>query len=415
MTAPVVVDRVAKRFSMEHHRPTSLRERFIRKRWRGGTVNELWALRDVSFTVRPGEVFGVLGANGSGKSTLLRLIAGVMEPTRGTIRARGRIGALLDLAAGFHPELTGLENIDLNGALLGMGPSEVAQKRDAIVAFSGVREFIDSPLKYYSSGMLMRLGFSIAIHLDPEVLLVDEVLAVGDEEFQRRCLERIDALRASGKCVVLVTHDMAQVRQMCHSAIWLQQGTIAASGKAESVVNAYMAGADGSQATSDRHEDGARWGSREVEILRVMVQGEGGEGSLPLTGKSFTVRVDYAAHVPVDRPVFGIGIHRLDGVHVTGPNTAAGGFDVRRVAGPGTVEFHVPRLPLLPGVYLLSAAVYDQSIRHPYDHHDAMYRFRVGKEGTRETEGVVTLAGTWSHREEGSPSPPDAPQEVFHA
>ncbi|MBN1423892.1 ABC transporter ATP-binding protein [Candidatus Fermentibacteria bacterium] len=414
MTAPVVVDRVAKRFALEHHRPTSLRERFIRTRWRGGTVDELWALRDVSFRVHAGEVFGVLGSNGSGKSTLLRLIAGVMEPTNGSIQTQGRVGALLDLAAGFHPELTGLENIDLNGALLGMGPSEVAQKRDAIVAFSGVREFIDSPLKYYSSGMLMRLGFSIAIHLDPEVLLVDEVLAVGDEEFQRRCLEKIDALRAAGKCVVLVTHDMAQVRQTCHSAIWLEHGAIAASGKAESVVNAYMASADKSQTVSNPDEHGTRWGSREIEIQGVAIHGEGGEEDLPLTGKPFTVRIEYRAHVPIDHPVFGIGIHRLDGVHVSGPNTATGGLNIGRVAGPGSVEFHVDRLPLLPGVYFLSAAVYDQSIRHPYDHHDTMYRFRVGKEGTREKEGVVNLAGSWFHRHEESFSPSDREQEVSH-
>ncbi|MCU0612684.1 MAG: ABC transporter ATP-binding protein [Candidatus Eisenbacteria bacterium] len=396
MTPSVVVDRVAKRFSLEHHRPTSLRERFVRRRWRRARPDELWALRDVSFSVDSGEVFGVLGANGSGKSTLLRLIAGVMEPTCGEIRTAGRVGALLDLSAGFHPELTGLENIDLNGALLGMGPSEVSAKRENIVAFSGLQSFIDSPVKYYSSGMLMRLGFSIAIHLDPEVLLVDEVLAVGDEEFQRRCLDRIENLRVRGKCVVLVTHDLSHVRQLCHRAIWLRDGVIAAEGKAESVVNAYLAAADKSQKVAEGGA-GTRWGSGELEIEAVTIAGGTGVGSIPLTGRPFVVDIHYIAHVPVERPVFGIGIHRIDGVHVTGPNTSTGRFEIPMVTGRGVVEFRVDRLPLLPGSYALSAAAYDHSIRHPFDHHEGMYRFLVGKEGTGELEGVVSFDGRWGH------------------
>lgn len=414
MTATVDVRGVSKRFLVEHHRPTSLRERFVRRRWRGGESHQLWALRDVTFSVQPGEVFGILGANGSGKSTLLRLIAGVMEPTEGEICTTGRIGALLDLAAGFHPELTGLENIELNGALLGMGPGEVARKREDIVAFSGLEAFIDSPVKYYSSGMLMRLGFSIAIHLDPDVVLVDEVLAVGDEEFQRRCLQRIGELRSGGKSVVLVTHDMAQVRQMCQGAVWLARGNVAASGTAETVVNAYMAATDRVQHATDGSGEGSRWGSKEVEIIGVTIIGED-EGAIPLTGKPFVVRIHYVAHRTVVRPVFGIGIRRVDGVHVTGPNTATSRHDIGLVSGRGVVEFRVPRLPLLPGAYLLSAAVYDYTIRHPYDHHDAMYRFHVGKEGTAETEGVVSFDGRWVHQVGDEGAPRSVPQEVHHA
>ncbi len=393
----VVVSNLAKRFILQHHRPTSLRERFVRRRWRSEEWEELWALRNVSFSVDEGEVFGVLGANGSGKSTLLRLIAGVISPTSGEVRTEGRVGALLDLAAGFHPELTGLENIDLNGALLGMSPREIATKRKEIVAFSGLGDFIDSPVKYYSSGMLMRLGFSIAIHLDPDVLLVDEVLAVGDEEFQRRCLERIGELRAAGKSVVLVTHDMAQVRQLCHHAIWLSLGEVKASGKAESVVSAYLAAADGAQRASEAHEGGRRWGSYDVEIRDVVIHGDGGTNETILTGHPFTVRIGYVAHRRVRRPVFGVGIRRADGTHVTGPNTLTARLDIPEVSGSGTVEYSVRRLPLLPGVYLLSVAIYDETIRHPFDHHEAMYRFRVGRGGTLETEGVVTFEGTWTH------------------
>jgi len=255
----------------------------------------------------------------------------------------------------------------------------------------------------------MRLGFSIAIHLDPHVLLVDEVLAVGDEEFQRRCLERIGDLRAHGKSVVLVTHDMSQVRQMCHNAVWLKNGRIAAAGKAESVVNAYVADADRSEATAERGPEGARWGTKELEIRGVTILGESEGGSM-LTGHPFAVKIHYAAHASIEHPVFGIGIHRLDGVHVTGPNTATGRLEIPRAVDHGVVEFRVPKLPLLPGIYVLSVAVYDQSIRHPYDHHDAMYRFRVGREGTLEAEGVVSLDGHWTHTEGDV-----TPQEVAHA
>jgi hypothetical protein len=197
---------------------------------------------------------------------------------------------------------------------------------------------------------------------------------------------------------------------MCHNAIWLRNGKVAAAGKAESVVNAYVADADRSQAVAEDSPGGSRWGSREVEILEVTVRGEQGGGSMPVTGRPFAVRIRYLARASVEYPVFGIGIHRVDGVHVTGPNTATGRFEIARITGHGVVEFAVPRLPLLPGIYVLSAAVYDRSIRHPYDHHDGMYRFRVGREGTLEAEGVVSFDGHWTHTEGNL-----TPAEVNHA
>ncbi len=398
MSWNLLVRGASKRFMVSHHRPTSLRERFIRRHPFGGRVTELWALRDIDLCVAPGEIFGVLGANGSGKSTLLRLVAGVMEPTKGEVTTSGRVGALLDLAAGFHPELTGLENIELNGALLGMRPEEVRERRDEIVAFSDLEGFIDSPVKYYSSGMLMRLGFSISIHLDPDILLVDEVLAVGDESYQRRCLDRIDALRDQGKSILLVTHDMQQVRQMCTRALWLKSGEAAASGPVEEVVGAYLEFTDRTDAVHAGEEQGDRWGSREIEIVQVeMIDGNGHVKAVFSTGDPCAIRIHYKAHHPVESPVVGYAVFRSDGLHVTGPNTRTGRFPLGAISGTGIVEHRVESLPLLPGAYYLSVAIYDRHIRHPYDHQDKLHRFRVGKGKTLEKEGIVTFQGMWDH------------------
>jgi len=397
VTTLIAVSSVTKRFRISHHRPTSLRERFIRKQLFRDKITELWALRNIDFTVRQGEVFGILGSNGSGKSTLLRLLAGVMEPTSGTISVRGRVGALLDLAAGFHPELTGLENVELNATLLGMNPKEIAHKRTEIIDFSGIEDFIDTPVKYYSSGMLMRLGFSISIHLDPDILLVDEVLAVGDENYQRRCLDRIDQLRDSGKSVLLVSHDMQQIRQMCSRAIWLNEGIIKHAGDAEEVVQAYLSFADHTDTEIDGPEHGGRWGTREIEITDVALLGSAESARVFQCGDTWTVRIRYTAHSVIKDPVFGLGIHRSDGLHITGPNTRTARFSAGTVEGPGFVEYTVSDLALLPGVYNLSVAVYDAAIRHPYDHHDRLHRFRVGKGNTLEREGIVTFNGVWNH------------------
>jgi len=387
---------VGKRFRISHHRPTSLRERFIRKQIFKDKTTELWALRDIDFVVRRGEVFGILGSNGSGKSTLLRLTAGVMEPTIGTISVDGRVGALLDLAAGFHPELTGLENVELNATLLGMNPKEILHKSDDIIEFSGIEDFIDTPVKYYSSGMLMRLGFSISIHLDPDILLVDEVLAVGDENFQRRCLDRIDYLRDLGKSIILVSHDMRQIRQMCSRAIWLNEGCIEHAGNAEEVVQAYLAFADSTDTEIIGPEHGGRWGTREIEITDVELRGEDPSHRVYQCGDSLTVRIHYNAHRAIRNPVFGLAIHRSDGLHITGPNTHTDGVSTGTVEGSGYVEYAVHNIPLLPGVYNLSVAIYDSAIRHPYDHQDRLHRFRIGKGTTLEREGVVTIRGVWS-------------------
>ena len=230
---------VSKRFRVELDRPSSLKEavlRFGRRR-----VNELWVLNEVSLTIEKGSFFGLIGHNGSGKSTLLRLMAGIHRPTSGKIATRGRLSALLELGAGFHPDLTGRENVFLNGAMLGLSRREMAAAMNAIVDFSGVGVQIDAPVKIYSSGMYARLGFAVAVNVDPEILLVDEVIAVGDEEFQHRCLRHMEQLRLAGTTIVLVSHDTALVRRLCDCAGWLDDGRLRAVGDPGEVVEQYLA------------------------------------------------------------------------------------------------------------------------------------------------------------------------------
>ena len=234
----VELSSVSKRFRIEYDKPSSLKEAVLRFGRRH--IDDFWVLHDISLTIAAGSFFGLVGHNGSGKSTLLRLMAGIYRPTTGEIATRGRLSALLELGAGFHPDLTGRENVYLNGAMLGLGRRQMAAAMDAIVDFSGVGVQIDAPVKIYSSGMYARLGFAVAVNVDPEILLVDEVIAVGDEEFQQRCLHHMDQLRASGTTIVLVSHDTALVRQLCDCAGWLDHGRLRAVGDPDEVVDAYL-------------------------------------------------------------------------------------------------------------------------------------------------------------------------------
>jgi len=235
----IVVDRAAKRYRLRHEGSGSLKNLVLRGR--GARVEALWALRDVSFTIRPGETVGVVGHNGSGKSTLLGLLARVSRPTSGAVETRGRVAPLLELGAGFHEDLTGLENIQLHGSILGLSNKRMRELTPEIVAFSELGEFIDTPLRTYSDGMIMRLGFSIAVHSDPDILLIDEVLAVGDEAFQRKCYARIERFQSAGKTILFVSHDLEAVEEVATRAIWLEAGHVRMDGPAREVVEAYRA------------------------------------------------------------------------------------------------------------------------------------------------------------------------------
>lgn len=236
--AAISVEAVSKRFRLELNRPASLKEAILRFGRR--EVRDFWVLRDISLQVRAGSFFGLIGHNGSGKSTLLRLIAGIHRPTSGEIRTSGRLSALLELGSGFHPDLTGRENVFLNGAMLGLSRRQMSAAMDEIVDFSGIGDQIDAPVKIYSSGMYVRLGFAVAVKVDPQILLVDEVIAVGDEQFQQKCLHHMERLRAAGTTVLVVSHDSALVRRLCDSAAWLDHGRLLLKGDPDTVVGAYL-------------------------------------------------------------------------------------------------------------------------------------------------------------------------------
>ncbi|HEY8551732.1 MAG TPA: ABC transporter ATP-binding protein [Vicinamibacterales bacterium] len=388
----VAVDRVSKRFLISRRRGAGLKERALGALSRERTDHEvLWALRDVSFDIREGTTCGVVGPNGCGKSTLLQLVAGILHPDGGSIRTRGRITSLLELGAGFSPELTGRENVFLNASLHGVTREVVQARFDAIVAFAELERFIDMPVRTYSSGMYVRLGFAVAVHLDPEIVLVDEAFAVGDERFQRKCLHTIREFQREGRTIVLVSHDLILVEQLCSQAVLLNYGELVAQGNPADVIGRYhelnlSRGAPGS---------GHRWGSGPVEITGLEVLVDGAPAPVVRTRQPVTFRLRYRCSEPVDQPAFGLAIHRDDGVHLTGPNTKMSGFDVGRIEGEGTLDYVVERLPLLPGRYYLSAAVYDHDLITPFDHRDRFVPLVVVEGGTAERFGLVELPATW--------------------
>src|SRR5438477_2356075 len=319
------------------------------------------ALTDVSFSVPKGSTYGVIGRNGSGKSTALKIVAGITKPTAGTVRVAGRVSALIELGAGFHPEISGRENVFINGIMLGLTKREIQRRFDEIVEFAELKEFIDAPVKTYSSGMYMRLGFAVAIHVDPDVLLVDEVLAVGDEGFTHKCLDKFAEFRRRGKTILLVTHSLGLVETLCDEAVWLDAGRLLAEGDPKRVVGAYLTAVEeGEQelmaATTARAVEAVeeavettavpdappdmfkaaegRWGSREVEIADVALLDRSGERSFVFhTGESLQVRLRIRVHHATDDFAFGIGLFNTDGVCCYGTNTFVEEMDPESLSG----------------------------------------------------------------------------------
>lgn len=388
----VVVNGVSKRFRLYHERNWSLKATLLRGR--RATVEEFWALRDVSMEIPAGKTFGIIGENGSGKSTLLKCLTRILRPDVGTVTVRGRASALLELGAGFHPELSGRENVFLNGSILGMSRGELNRKFDEIVEFAGLAQFIDQPVKNYSSGMYVRLGFSVAISVEPDVLLVDEVLAVGDESFQRKCQEKFIELKNAGKTVVLVTHDLEAVRRLCDEAAWLDHGQTKLVDSARKVVDEYVGHVEGGQ--KEDEGGGSRWGSGEGRIENIELLDTSGMPVHRLrTGDPLTVRFHYHFSEPVNRPVFGLSIHTAEGVHIAGPNTRDADCVPDRLDGDGHLDFKMDSLLLVPGPYELTVAMHDYSCVHPYDFRHRLFRFEVEPGHPRESYGLVSFPGTW--------------------
>jgi len=388
----------------------------------------LRAVDGVSLEVAAGTTIGLIGRNGSGKSTLLKLVAGITKPTTGAVKVHGRISALIELGAGFHPEISGRENIFINGVMLGLTKREIAQRFDEIVEFAEIEDFIDSPVKTYSSGMYMRLGFAVAVHVDPDVLLIDEVLAVGDEGFSLKCLDKFADFKRRGKTIVLVTHGLGLVERYCDEAVWVDAGRVRGHGDPRNVVHAYTTdvarGEEQTLASADRKAQAAvgvepdaaeaaaeqpmvtdeppadmfgaaqgRWGSGPVRIERVTFEHDGTEAHVFRTGDRLGIRLAVRTPEPVHDFVFGVSIFNSEGVCCYGTNTDIEEFEPVEMSGAGEVMFFIDSLDLVEGTYKLDVAAHT---RHgvQYDYHRLLHTFRV-KSHTKDV-GIYRPRHRWS-------------------
>lgn len=431
---PVVrLSGVTKRYRRiaQSHRFLTLKSAFV-----GGNVFKILrpdevftALQDVDLEIARGETFGVIGANGAGKSTLMKIVAGTTKPTEGKADIDGKISALIELGAGFHPEISGRENVYINGIMLGLTREQVRDRFDAIVAFAELQEFIDAPVKNYSSGMYMRLGFSVAIHVDPDVLVIDEVLAVGDEAFVHKCLDKIGEFKRRGKTILLVTHGMDTVRQLCDRAAWINHGRVQMIGDPMRVVDGYLRWVAGEEeedmarvqeirvaaaeqdreaaaessasgelpaagdATVESPYEPGRWGNRGVAIEQVRILGDdGAPHHVFTTGEGMVVEMAYQAERPVGDFVFGIGIFNANGVSCYGTNTDLEQFEPAVLENSGTIRFAIPALQLVQGTYYLDVAVHRKD-GTPYDYHRGLYSFRM--QSRFGDVGVARLPHRW--------------------
>jgi ABC-2 type transport system ATP-binding protein len=345
VTLAIEIDHVSKRFRLFREKPSSLKARLISSRSR---AEDFWALRDVSFEVRQGESVGLIGHNGSGKTTLLKVIAGILRPTAGVVRSRGRVAALLELGAGFHPELTGRENVYLNASFLGLTRRDTDRVYEDIVEFAEIADFMENQVKFYSSGMLVRLGFAVAVNVDPEILLVDEVLAVGDESFQAKCLNRIRGFQREGRTIVLVTHALDTVRQVCDRAVMLDHGELYTKGSPLDVVRELRYVLLRGDPTFVPEE-----GSREVELGDVSLIRSDGTTERPVrAGEDLTIQIDARANRTVPDLVASFQV--LDSANYP---VVEGRETVGRIDGKKRVRFVLRDLPLVPGRYFVSVGL----------------------------------------------------------
>jgi ABC-type polysaccharide/polyol phosphate transport system ATPase subunit len=366
---------------------------------RGRIDATIWALRDATFDVRQGAGLGVIGRNGAGKTTLLKLISRVTWPTSGTVRVAGRVVSLIELGAGFHPELTGRENVYLGGGLFGLTRRDIDQEFDRIVAFAGVDRLIDTPMKRYSSGLYARLGFSVAIHSRPDIVLVDEVLAVGDAAFRRRALEALRQLIADGKTVLFISHDMWNVRRLCDQILWMDEGRVRAYGDAASIAEQYMHEVNlHALANQDTALQSHRGGTGEIRYAAVDLVDDGGQPATVIApGGTLIVRASYRAGQPVDRPVFQVSIIDVDSGLVITTATSRAADAPAPVHGDGAIECRFPRLPLRPRQYVLRLSITDRNQLASYDLVSAGPRFAVSGHGAGvdgladEDDGLVSL------------------------
>ena len=389
---------LSKRFRRHLDQRTSLKERIFRGRPKN--IEDFWAVRDVSIDIPQGSTYGLIGHNGSGKSTLLKMIAGIYRPTSGTITTHGRVAALIEIGAGFHPEMTGRENIKLNGTILGLSSREIEAATEEIIDFSGLRPFINDPVKHYSSGMYVRLGFAVAVHMKPDVLLVDEVLAVGDEEFQRKCLDHISNLRKSGTTIIIVSHSLGQIEGMCDEATWLDHGEQKATGIPSEVSAAYIQHVNAEEAkrnpniVAERPDDhgGPRAGDQSIRIRRAAITDTAGH---PInhaeTDAAFDIRIDLTALQPTLGPNVRVALQHESGPLITMFSNHRAAVDFGTVEGDNTVTLRVPDNPLLPGRYKVHIDIFDHTGSRTLDTWSEAVEFAVRSPRGEISQGFVQL------------------------
>ena len=392
--ADLIFNHVSKRYRIRHEVDHDATRHPLIRKWMNlwTRPEDFWAVKDVSFAVERGEAVGIIGHNGAGKSTILKLLSNITTPTSGEITINGRLAALIEVGSGFHPELSGRENIYLNGSILGMSRSEITRKLDSIIDFADVRQFIDTPVKRFSSGMYVRLGFSIAAHLQPDILLLDEVLAVGDAAFQAKCLNRITELKEAGTTIVFISHDLRAVERLCQRVLLLKRGQVVMSGGAKEVVAAYQSDATLSSESVEVHKKGE---TKEVEIRALSFRNESGQvNPVFQTGEPMVARIDYDVHQPIKDAVFAILFFTADGEQHCELTTEDSDEKISLVPGKGSIEFHTPELGLLPGVYFTSVHVQERGARNVIHYQYKSTTLRVDSD--RIIRGNFFLPHEWT-------------------
>lgn len=417
----ITIKNISKKF--RHSAPTTLKGYILRDLWKGGRSPESFlALKNLSLSIKKGTTFGIIGKNGSGKSTLLKIIGRILQPDAGSVKVNGTISALIELGAGFHHEFSGRENIYINGMLLGLTKKEIQKKIDEIIEFAELRDFIDEPVRTYSSGMYSRLGFSVAVNVDPDILLIDEVFAVGDESFVQKCKGKMDEFKRRGKTILFVTHDLSTIERWCDESVWIHNGAIMTTGNPIMVADTYRQGIFESEENKlTKHKEdiqeqlqsadtcdnekqdiikenkdavkGKRWGNREAEITSVMfLDNEGKERYIYHTGEGLTIYIQYKAHKPIEKPVCGIAIIRNDGVLCYGTNTGVENIKINEFRGTGDLTITIKNFNLIEGQYYIDVAIHTKE-GIAYDYHSQLYQIAV-KSGKKDV-GVFRPEYEW--------------------
>ena len=411
MTSPVIsVQGLGKKFRrISAKRPLSIKQLFTRRLFKR-RYEYFWCLDDITFEVPRGKMVGIIGPNGSGKSTLLRLIGGVGKPDKGSLEVNGRIGALLDLGAGFQNDLSGRDNIYISGVVAGLKRWEISERFDDIVSFAELESFLDNPLRTYSSGMRMRLAFSVATNIDPDILLIDEILSVGDLAFQSKCLERINRFKHKGCTMLLVSHDTLQVEKFCDAVIWLKNGKVKGYGSPDMITTAYSE--EGSNETLRRTPASLtskytsqndhlklnenRFGSMEVEISAVRLMDTYGNPIQSIdSGDALTIEMDYMSHIPAEAPIFGVKILKEDGMVIVEMMLVEGRFDLKVPHQQGVVILDIDRLDLKSGRYFVDVGIFEKNWEYAFDYYYRVYPFQV--QSNYHVNGFLAVPHHWSY------------------